>query len=585
MALDGIFLNFLTAQTAELLTGAKVDKIHQPSKNELVFIMRTRTGMYKLFFTADANAPRFHITEKAPENPQNPPMLCMLFRKHLVGATLVSVEQKDLDRVVFFTFDATNEIGDRVKLTLVVEIMAQHSNIILYDENGKIVDAVKRVNSEKSSYRLVLPGAVYKLPPTQEKHDIRKTDVEFITNEILSLNGNKLSSAVLKTVQGVSPLLAREIAFKTCFDDKSVNDVSSLEKENLISVLSKIKNMILTNSPEMTVLYDSSEKPVEFSFLGVSQYGGAYTCKNFENAFLLLDGFYSERESLQRTRSRASELFKQLENAIERTSRKLNNQHEDLKRCADRDELKIKAELITANQYALSKGTSFYEVYNYYTNETVKINIDPALSPSQNAQKFYKEYRKLCTAEKMLEKLIEENEADLKYLESVKDLLTRSTLEKEFSEIKEELVSQGFLKNKRNGKKQIKKAVLPPLEFTTSQGLKVLVGRNNVQNDKLTFKTAKKGDIWLHVQKAPGSHVVLVSENGEVPDDAIVEAAEIAAYYSSVKDSTIVTVDYSDAKNIKKPNGAKPGFVVYYTYYSVNVKPKEPKQKNLKEYQ
>ncbi len=585
MALDGIFLNFLTAQTAELLTGAKVDKIHQPSKNELVFIMRTRTGMYKLFFTADANAPRFHITEKAPENPQNPPMLCMLFRKHLVGSTLVSVEQKDLDRVVFFTFDATNEIGDRVKLTLVVEIMAQHSNIILYDENGKIVDAVKRVNSEKSSYRLVLPGAVYKLPPTQEKHDIRKTDVEFITNEILSLNGNKLSSAVLKTVQGVSPLLAREIAFKTCFDDKSVTDVSSLEKENLISVLSKIKDMLLNNSPEMTVLYDSSEKPVEFSFLGVSQYGGAYTSKRFENAFLLLDGFYSERESLQRTRSRASELFKQLENVIERTSRKLNNQHEDLKRCADRDELKIKAELITANQYALGKGTSFYEVYNYYTNETVKINIDPALSPSQNAQKFYKEYRKLCTAEKMLEKLIEENEADLKYLESVKDLLTRSTLEKEFSEIREELVSQGFLKNKRNGKKQIKKASLPPLEFTTSQGLKVLVGRNNVQNDKLTFKTAKKGDIWLHVQKAPGSHVVLVSENGEVPDDAIVEAAEIAAYYSSVKDSTIVTVDYSDAKNIKKPNGAKPGFVVYYTYYSVNVKPKEPKQKNLKEYQ
>lgn len=580
MALDGLFLNFLTKQTAELLNGAKVDKIHQPSKNELVFIMRTRTGMYKLFFTADANAPRFHITEKAPENPQNPPMLCMLFRKHLVGATLVSVEQKDLDRVVFFTFDATNEIGDRVKLTLVTEIMAQHSNIILFDENNKIVDAVKRINSEKSSYRLVLPGAVYKLPPTQEKYDIRKTDVEFITNEILSLNGNKLSSAVLKTVQGVSPLLAREIAYKTCFDDKNIADITCIEKENLLSVLSKIKEMLLLNSPELTVLYDSSEKPVEFSFVGVSQYGGTLKPKMFENTFELLDGFYSERESLQRTRSRASELFKQLENAIERTSRKLNNQHEDLKRCAGRDELKIKAELITANQYALSKGTSFYEVYNYYTDETVKINIDPALSPSQNAQKFYKEYRKLCTAEKMLEKLIEENEADLKYLESVKDLLTRSTLEKEFTEIKEELVSQGFLKNKKNGKKQMKKASLPPLEFTTSQGLKVLVGRNNVQNDKLTFKIAKKGDIWLHVQKAPGSHVLLVSENGEVPDDAIVEAAETAAYYSSVKDSTIVTVDYSDAKNIKKPNGAKPGFVVYYTYYSVNVKPKEPEQKN-----
>ncbi len=267
-----------------------------------------------------------------------------------------------------------------------------------------------------------------------------------------------------------------------------------------------------------------------------------------------------------------------LDNSIERISRKLNNQREDLLRCSDRDAIKINAELITANQYRLAKGATVYEVENYYDeNKIVIIPVDPALTPSQNAQKLYKEYHKACTAENMLIKLIEDGEQDLAYLNTVRDMLSRATLEREFSEIKDELISQGFIKPKKSGKKQIKKQALPPLEFKTSQGHTVLVGRNNIQNDKLTFKTGKRGDVWLHSQKCPGSHVLLLSEGREIPDDAIVEAAEIAAYYSSAKESTVITVDYTDVKNIKKPNGAKPGFVVYYTYYSVNVKPKEPK--------
>ena len=314
---------------------------------------------------------------------------------------------------------------------------------------------------------------------------------------------------------------------------------------------------------------------MEFSFLPVTQYGNALKVIKKNDVFSLLEGFYSERDRFLRTRSKASELFKSLDNLIERTARKLNNQQEDLKKCADRDEIKIKAELITASQYMLVKGSSVYEVFNYYTNENVKIDADPALTPSQNAQKLYKEYHKACKAEDMLIKLIEEGEQDLEYLKSVRDMLSRATLEREFSEIKDELISQGFLKPKKTGKKQMKKQALQPLEFKTSQGLTVLVGRNNIQNDKLTFKTGRKGDMWLHAQKCPGSHVLLLADGGEIPDDAIVEAAEIAAYYSSARDGTVVTVDYTDVKNIKKPNGAKPGFVVYYTYYSVNVKPKE----------
>ncbi len=576
MALDGIYLNFLVSEVNELLSGAKVDKIHQPSKNELVFIMRTRGGMHKLYFSADANSPRFAVVNSVPENPQTPPMLCMLFRKRLVGATLLSVEQYGLDRIAFFNFDATNEIGDKVKLTLAVEIMAQHSNVILFDDDNRIVDALRRVDSEKSSYRLVLPGAQYKLPPPQDKLDIRSVEPQKICQGVLSLSNSKLSSAILKTMQGVSPLLSREIAYRVCGDDKGISELSTEEKMALLCEISSLKTMVISGEAKPTMVLDESEKPMEFSFMPITQYGGAYKVIAKNDVFELLEGFYSERDRVLRTRSKGAELFKLLDNAIERTSRKLNNQQEDLRKCADREELRIKAELITAVQYKLEKGLSIYEVENYYDNNNiVKISVDPALSPSQNSQKLYKEYRKACTAENMLIKLIEEGEQDLEYLKSVKDLLERSTLEREFSEIKDELISQGFIKPKKSGKKQMKKQALPPLEFKTSQGLTVLVGRNNIQNDKLTFKVGRKGDMWLHAQKCPGSHVLLLSDGGEIPDDAIVEAAEIAAFYSSAKDRTVVTVDYTDVKNIKKPNGAKPGFVVYYTYYSVNVKPKK----------
>lgn len=575
MALDGMYLSFLVSKVNELLTGAKVDKIHQPSKNELVFIMRTRGGMHKLYFSADANSPRFAVTESVPENPQTPPMLCMLFRKRLVGATLLGVEQFGLDRTAFFNFDATNEIGDRVKLTLAVEIMAQHSNVILFDSDNRIVDALRRVDAEKSSYRLVLPGAQYKLPPAQEKLDIRNEEPQRICRDILALENSGLSSAVLKTVQGVSPLLAREVAFRVCGDDKGVGELTTEEKMSLLCEISALKSIVIKDEAKPTMVLDESGKPMEFSFMPVTQYGNSYKVIEKEDVFCLLEDFYFERDRLLRTRSKGAELFKLLDTAIERTARKLNNQQEDLRRCADRDELKINAELITAAQYRLQKGAGVYEVENYYDNNSIiKISVDPALSPSQNAQKLYKEYRKACTAENMLVKLIDEGEQDLEYLKSVRDMLERSTLEREFGEIKDELISQGFIKPKKSGKKQMKKQALPPLEFKTSQGFTVLVGRNNVQNDKLTFKTGRKGDIWLHAQKCPGSHTLLLSDGREIPDDAIVEAAEIAAYYSSARSSTLVTVDYTDVKNIKKPNGAKPGFVVYYTYYSVNVKPK-----------
>lgn len=576
MALDGMYLSFMVSRANELLVGSRVDKIHQPSKNELVLIMRTRSGVQKLYFSANANSPGFAVVEKTPENPQTPPMLCMLFRKKLTGAVLTEVCQNGLDRTAFFKFDAVNEIGDRVKLTLAVEIMAQHSNVILFDGENRITDALRRVDAEKSSYRLVLPGAPYKLPPAQDKIDLRFAQAEEVCGVILSLQNMRLSSAILKTLQGVSPLLSRELSYRVCGDDKGMGELTAEEKMKLLCEVSALKTLLLSGNAHPVTVFDSSGKPTEFSFMPITQYGTLFDCVEKDNVFAQFESFYDERDRVLRARSKGAELFKVLDTCIERTSRKLNNRREELKRCADREKLRLNAELITAAQYKLVKGKSVYEVENYYDDgKTVQIDVDPALTPSQNAQKLYKEYRKACTAENMLVKLIDEGESDLAYLESVRDAAERSTLEREFAEIKEELVAQGFLKPKKNTKKQMKKTALPPLEFKTTDGFTVLVGRNNIQNDKLTFKTGRAGDIWLHAQKTPGSHVLLVGNGTEISDSAIVEAAEIAAFYSSARESTVVTVDYTDVKNIKKPNGAKPGFVVYYTYYSVNVKAKD----------
>ena len=312
MALDGIYLSFLVARTNEILSGAKVDKIHQPSKNELVFIMRTRGGMHKLYFSADANSPRFAVVNTVPENPQTPPMLCMLLRKRLTGATLISVEQYGLDRIAFFKFDAVNEIGDRVELTLAVEIMAQHSNVILFDGDNRVVDALKRVDSEKSSYRLVLPGAQYKLPPPQDKLDLRTAEAQDVCKAVLEQAASRLSSAILKTVQGVSPLLSRELSYRACGDDKAVAELNSAEKMALLCEISALKTMLLNKTPEPSMVLDESGKPMEFSFTGISQYGTGYKVIKKENVFELLEGFYSERDRLLRTRSKGTELFKML---------------------------------------------------------------------------------------------------------------------------------------------------------------------------------------------------------------------------------------------------------------------------------
>lgn len=575
MALDGILLNLAKKEILDGAQFGRVEKIHQPSREELVIHLRTKSGAKKLLLSVRANSPRIHFTQHAPENPATPPMFCMLMRKRLVNASLVDIRQSELDRVLYIDFDATNEIGDRVKLTLSIEIMAKHSNIILFDEEGKIIDALKRVDLSQSTVRQILPGFRYAPPPPQNKLNILEHSAENIISQIKTFETKTLSSAILSSLQGVSPLTSRELAGE--FSEHFVDEVSDAGFEVLKGKIDNLRQIVETGNAVAFMLKDETGKPVDFSFMPIKQYGTKYTAEEKASFSELLDEFYFECDRLDRTRQKAQDLVKFLGSAIARISKKISLQQAELKQCADREQLRISAELINANLYRLEKGAAFYDLENYYDeNKPIRIKADPSKTPAANAQKYFKDYRKAKTAEAMLTELIEQGQNDLQYLETVADSLDRASTQAEIEEIRNELVVSGFMKfKKKNNQKQPK--LLPPMEYMTTDGFRVLVGRNNMQNDKLSLKTASKADMWLHTQKIPGSHVIIVSDNKEISDDAIVEAAEIAAYHSKARDAKLVPVDYTYVKHLKKPQGAPPGKVIYHVYYSVNVTPNKEK--------
>ena len=575
MALDGILLNLAKKEILDTAQFGRVEKIHQPSREELVIHLRTKSGAKKLLLSVRANSPRIHFTQYAPENPATPPMFCMLMRKRLVNASLIDIRQSELDRVLYIDFDATNEIGDRVKLTLSIEIMAKHSNIILFDEEGKIIDALKRVDLSQSTVRQILPGFRYTSPPPQNKLNILEHSTDNIISQIKTFETKTLSSAILSSLQGVSPLTSRELAGE--FSEHFVDEVSDTGFEDLKKKIDNLRHTVETGNAVAFMLKDETGKPVDFSFMPINQYGTKYTSEEKSSFSELLDEFYFECDRLDRTRQKAQDLVKFLGSAIARISKKISLQQAELRQCADREQLRISAELINANLYRLEKGAAFYDLENYYDeNKLIRIKADPSKTPAANAQKYFKDYRKAKTAEAMLTELIEQGQNDLQYLETVADSLDRASTQAEIEEIRNELVVSGFMKfKKKNNQKQPK--LLPPMEYMTTDGFRVLVGRNNMQNDKLSLKTASKSDMWLHTQKFPGSHVVIISDNKEISDDAIVEAAEIAAYHSKARDAKLVPVDYTYVKHLKKPQGAPPGKVIYHVYYSVNVTPNKEK--------
>lgn len=580
MALDGLFLTKIKDELLNKAVGLRVDKVNQPTRDEIILNLRGKGCNYKLLLCVRADSPRVHFTSHNIDNPQVPPMFCMLLRKHLTSAMIKNVRQHENDRILFIDFDATNEIGDRVELTLCIEIMGKYSNLILIS-GEKIIDSIKRVDHLTSSVRQILPGLTYCLAPQQDKLSLESNDISYIIERIFSYKEKYLSSAIMNCVQGVSPIVSREIASRVTGDDICVSNLSVNQISSLKQILTQIKNE-LHSCQKAYMLIESGGKPKDLSHINITQYGDMLEVKEYESCSELLDDFYFERDRICRINHRAHELIKLLGNLIERNSRKLAIQKEELKQCRDKDKLKLYGELILANLYRLEKGVSFYEVENYYDNcNVIKIPCNPALTPTENQKKYYKEYRKTQTAEKMLAELIVEAENEIVYLESVLDELSRADTDSEISAIRLELQIGGYIKNIK-GKKQKPPKELPPIEFKSSDGFKILVGRNNAQNEKLSLKTAAKNDMWLHTQKIPGSHVIIFGEGREISDEAIEEAAAIAAYHSKAKDSSLVIVDYTRAKELKKPSGGKTGMVIYHEYWSIVVKPDQELVNKLK---
>lgn len=575
MALDGATLSLIGREISQTALDARVDKIHKPSKDELIIQMRAKGGNVRLLLSAGAEGARIHFTQNAPENPQTPPMFCMLLRKHLSGARLCAVRQQGLDRVLFLDFAATSEMGDAVTLTLCIEIMGRHSNIIFIGEGGRIIDSVKRVGLETSSVRQILPGMTYTLPPSQARLSLLDTDPQDVVRAVTDARDGELSKVLMSVLEGVSPILAREIAsFATRGVPLLKSELTKEHWDRLAFFVRSVADILQNGNSTPTVVLDETGKPMDFSFLSINQYGGKLQTAAYESFSELLDVFYCERGRIERMRQRCHDLLKQLTGTLERTTRRVANQREELKTSKGRQELKIKGDLLSANIYRVAKGDLFARVENFYEQELpeVEIALDPMLTPQQNVQRYYQEYRKAATAEDKLKEQIALGEQELSYLESVLDVLNRSAGEQELLEVREELIAQGYLR-RRGQAKAAKTKLQGPLRYRSSDGFLVLVGRNNIANDRLTLRDAKKQDIWMHTHVIPGSHTVLVTDGKTPTPLAMEQAAMIAAYHSKARESAQVPVDYTEIKNVKKPQGAKPGFVIYDPYKTIFVSP------------
>ena len=582
MALDGAFL---CAVKNELLTlvGGRVEKIHQPSREEIIITIRTRSGSRKIFISANAGSARVHITENSVDNPQTPPMFCMLLRKHLGSGKLISVRQDGLERIIFLDFECVNELGDVVTIILACEIMGRCSNLIIIDQEGKIIDSIKRVDEEMSRERMVLPGMRYTMPPRSSRLNFLTCEPEQITECIRSAGAAELSKALVRSFEGISPLLAREWTF---FAGRGAHlEADSMSQDNLdrlLYIIKKTRNQLLSGECCFTAVSDRDGNLKEFSFIRLSQFGTLMYTKELPSAHELLDYFYSERDRSARTKQRANDLFKFLVNLSERTSRRLAVQREELSACADRDRFRLWGDLISANMYRISKGDSSAVLENFYEegSPAVEIKLDVRKTPSQNAQHYYSEYKKAVTAEQKLTEQITRGEEELQYIDSVFDALTRAASENDIIQLRLELHEQGYIKSA--GKKGKPPKALPPLEYKSSDGFTILVGRNNRQNDQLSLKFAEKSDMWLHTQAITGSHVLILTDGAVPPDRTIEEAAIIAAVNSSGRASNLVPVDYCLARYVKKPSGAKPGKVIFTNYTTAFVRPDTELEQHLR---
>lgn len=582
MALDGVFLNQVKNELTPLI-GGRVDKIHQPSREELLITLRTRDGAYRLLFNTGAGTARVHATKADIDNPKVPPMFCMLMRKQLSSGKLTDIRQDGFERILYFDFDSSNELGDICRLTLAAEIMGRHSNLILIDGSGKIIDSIKRVGQDMSQVRLVLPGITYTLPPKEQRASLTGDDPADIVAKVKAQNGMKLPKALMNVLEGISPVFAREAEFYAGHGrELAVADMTPDEFDRLAFFIGKTAKELKEGTNVYTILRTQDGQFKDFCFTDIRQYGSLMVTSTASSACETVDRFFSERDRTARVKQRAQDLFRLLVNTSDRISRRTANQKLELKECADRDKLKKYGDLIMANLYQIQKGDAEAKVTDYYEPDQpeVTIPLERRLTPSQNAQKYYKEYRKADTAEKKLLDLIANGEEELAYIDSVFDALTRAQGDDDISELRDELSEQGYIKKSRVKGKPPR--TQPPLRFVSSDGFEIRVGRNNKQNDRLTCKDSEKLDIWLHTKDITGSHTVISCHGEEPPEQTIREAAVIAAFHSKARTSSQVPVDYTLIKFVKKPAGSKPGMVIFTNNRTLYVTPDEQLVEKLK---
>ena len=576
MPLDAIYLTHLADELRAQLIGSKIDKIHQPSKDEIVLTMRGVAGTQRVLLSANPSRPRAHITSASFENPSTPPMFCMLLRKHLLGGRLTNIEQPPLERVLDLSFSCTDEFGEGVIRHLIIEIMGRNSNLILCGEDGRITDCVRRVDYEMSEQRQVLPGLFYHLPPQQHKANPLTVSMEDLSALMEAVSSPiRPDSFIVEHFAGLPPLICRELSYR--FDPKleDINDLPLSARYTLAAHLKQEFSGIANGGGAPYLLFENGVAK-DYSYMPIQQYGSRMDSVREKSYSGLLDAFYSKKDAAARMKSKSSAMTKTITNLRNRTARKLEIQKKELAATENRDVLRVKGELIIANLYCMERGQTRLVAENYYDPELKKIEISlqPQLSPQQNAAKYFKDYNKAKNAEVYLTEQIERGQIELLYLESVLEEISRAESEKDLNEIRQELILGGYIRN-TDKKNKMKSSVSKPMEFTSSSGLRIRVGRNNTQNDQLTLKSSFKSDLWLHAQKIHGSHVIISCDGDDPDDQTILEAAMLAAYYSHARAGQNVPVDYCLVKYVKKPTGAKPGMVIYDHYNTIYVTPEE----------
>lgn len=565
MALDGITISCIKDELNKTILNSRIYKIAQPEADELLLTLKTQNGQYRLLISAGASLPFIYLTDQNKPSPMTAPNFCMLLRKHLQNGRIVAIRQPSLERILMFDIEHLNEMGDLCQKTIVVEIMGKHSNIIFLDDKNMIIDSIKHISSAVSSVREVLPGRDYFIPMTSEKLDpLTVSKEEFISG--ISSKAMPVSKAVYMSLTGFSPVMSEELLHRAGIDaSRGANTLESDILEHLYNNFTWLMEEIINCDYSPCLIMDG-DNPVEFAVLKMQQYKDLAIENNASISFIL-ENYYAKKNTVTRIRQKSSDLRRIVQTALERNVKKYDLQLKQLKDTEKKDKYRIYGELINTYGYGLEEGISSFEADNYYTGEKITIPLDNTLSPRENAQKYFDKYSKLKRTEEALSVQAQETKEEIEHLESISTSLDIALYEEDLTQIKEELVESGYIRRKGPSKKI--KITSKPFHYISTDGFHIYVGKNNFQNDEITFNLATGNDWWFHAKQIPGSHVVVKCEGRELTDLAFEEAASLAAYYSKGREQNKVEIDYIQKKHVKKPNGAKPGFVVYYTNFSM----------------